>query len=269
MVIPSSGPKSPAGKLAVSIGVLVLAAGAAVMALQETRLTCSRTTCETVKSFPGARTVKDLRDVRAVEIHQGTGKQSSSYYVDVLDSKGSSSRLHTSDKAGAHALKRELEALLAGQRAQIEVITPPMYWMFAFVALLVAFGVLEIRDAIRSWGKYAPAKHVAMRARDTSARRRILIFGGAAIAMLVFIVAGTALIERSVAATTGLLQLECPHRCEFSGGSCQPGGTMEARLDVGDQPIRVWNPDVPGSWESHTVRIELGQTTRFVCAPGR
>jgi hypothetical protein len=41
MVVASSGPKSPVGKLALAVGALVIAALCAVGGLQETRLTCT------------------------------------------------------------------------------------------------------------------------------------------------------------------------------------------------------------------------------------
>lgn len=266
MVVASSGPKSPAGKLALAVGALVIAALCAVGGLQETRLTCTRAACETVQSFPSSRTRRDLTDIRAVEIHQSTGKQRGVHVVSVIDSKGASLRIHSSGEAGAATFKRELEELLAGQREQVVAVTPPTYWILAFVALLVAFAGFEIREAIRGWGKYAPPKQPPPAA---GARRPIVLWGALVVGVLVVALAGNYILERSLAGSTGKLQLECSQRCEFRGFTCLPGGRMDMRLDPGDYPIKVWNPDIAGSWESQTLRIELGQDTRFVCERGR
>lgn len=266
MVVASSGPKSPAGKLALAIGALVIAALCGVAGIQETRLTCTRAACETVKSFPSSHTSRSLADIRAVEIHLGTGKQRNVRTVSVIDSKGASFRIHSSADASAATFKRELEELLAGQREQVVAVTPPSYWILIFVALLVAFAVFEIREAIRGWGKYAPPKKPRP---APGARRPIVMWGALVVGVFVVALAGNYFLEQSLAGSTGKLQLECSQRCEFRGFTCLPGGIMEMRLDPGDYPIKVWNPDIAGSWESQTVRIELGQDTRFVCERGR
>mgnify|MGYP000281731654 FL=1 len=122
----------------------------------------------------------DLRDVHAVEVHQGSGKQRSTYTVVIVDSRGGSTRIHSSGEAGAAALKRELEEVLAGQRPRLELVTPPMYWMFAFVAMLAVFALLEIRAAIRGWGRHAAPAPAPARA---PAQRRALVLWAALLAV--------------------------------------------------------------------------------------
>lgn len=177
---PSTGTQSPIVKLAIAVGVLLLAAGACVAGLQETRLTCTRAACEVVKTYPDSRTRHDLRDVHAVEVHQGSGKQRNTYTVVIVDSRGVSTRIHSSGEAGAAALKRELEEVLAGQRPRLELVTPPMYWMFAFVAMLAVFSLLEIRAAIRGWGKHAAPAPAPARA---PAQRRAIVLWAALLAV--------------------------------------------------------------------------------------
>ena len=258
----STRPQSPITRLAIAVGALLLAAGAAVAGLQETRLTCTRAACETVKTFPASLTRQELRDIHAVEIHQGSGKQRGTYSVSLVDTRGASIRIHSSGEAGAATFKRELEEVLAGQRPRLEVVTPPMYWIFAFVALLAAFSFYEIRAAIRSWGTYTRP------ARAKTSSRPYLLWGALVVGALVVSTAANFILERSQADSTGLLQLECRHRCEFSKGTCMPGGAMELRLQPGEYEVKVWNPSVTGSWEPHKVRVELGKDTRFVCEPG-
>lgn len=258
----STGPQSPLTTLAIAIGAVLLAAGAAVAGLQETRLTCTRDACETVKTFPASHTRQDLSDVRDVEIHQGSGKQRNTYTVSLIDTRGASIRIHSSGEAGAATFKRELEEVLAGQRPQLEVVSPPMYWMLAFVVLLLVFGGYEAREAVRSWGKYARP------AAPKTSRRPFILWGALVVGALVVSSVGNFILERSQADSTGLLQLECRHRCEFDNGTCMPGGAMELRLRPGEYEVKVWNPAVTGSWEPHKVQIELGKDTRFVCEPG-
>ena len=259
----STGPQSPTAKLAIGVGMLALAAGSAVFGLRETRLTCTPAACETVQSYPTSRTRQDLAEIHAVEVHQRSGKQRGVYIVSLIDTKGASIRVHSAGQTGAETFKRELEELLAGQRQRIEVVTPPIYWMLAFAALLVLFAVYEIREAIRSWGKYARP------ARTRAAGRPIVLWGALTVGALVVAVTGNYFLERSMAGSTGVLQLECRHRCEFSNSTCLPGGAMEVRLNPGEYEVKVWNPAAPSSWEPHKVRVELGTQTRFVCEPGR
>jgi hypothetical protein len=101
------------------------------------------------------------------------------YIVSLIDTKGASIRVHSAGQTGAETFKRELEELLAGQRQRIEVVTPPIYWMLAFAALLVLFAVYEIRAAIRSWGKYARP------ARTRAAGRPIVLWGALTVGALV------------------------------------------------------------------------------------
>jgi len=263
MATTMSGPQSPAAKLVIAVGVLLLAVAGTVGGLRETRLTCTRAACETVKTFPSSRSRQDLGDIRGVEVHQGSGKQRNTHYVSLINTRGSSIRIHTSGEAGAAAFKRELEEVLAGQRPQVEVISPPMYWMLGFVALLVLFAVHEVRETVRSWGKYVRPP------RQPTNWRPYVLWGALVVGALVVSAVGNFMLERSQADSTGLLQLECRHRCEFSGATCLPGGAMEMRLSAGEHEVKVWNPGVPSSWESHKLSIEVGQETRFVCEPRR
>lgn len=250
-------------KLVIAVGVVLLVVAGTVTGLRETRLTCTRAACETVTTFPSSRTRQDLGDIRGVEVHQGGGKQRNTYYVSLIDTRGSSIRIHSSGEAGAAAFKRELEEVLAGQRPQLEVVTPPMYWMLAFVALIVLLAVHEIRETIRNRGKYVRPP------RQKTNSRPFVLWGALVVGALVVSAAGNFILERSQADSTGLLQLECRHRCEFGNGTCMPGGAMEMRLNPGEYDVKVWNPEAPNSWEPHKIRIEVGQETRFVCEPRR
>ncbi len=250
-------------KLGIAAGVLLLAVAGTVAGLRETRLTCTRAECVTVQTFPASRTRQDLTDIRAVEVHQGSGKQRNTYTVSLIDTRGSSLRIHSSGEAGATQFKRELEEVLAGQRPQLEVVSPPMYWMLVFVALLVLFAGYEVREAIRSRGKYVRPP------RQKTNSRPYILWGALVVGALVVSAAGNFMLERSQAGSTGLLQLECRHRCEFSNGTCLPGGAMDMRLNPGEYEVKVWNPDAPNSWELHKIRVEVGQETRFVCEPRR
>lgn len=250
-------------KLFIAAGVLLLAVGGTVAGLRETRLTCTRAACETVRSFPSSRSRQDLGDIRGVEVLRGSGKQRDNYVVSLINTRGSSIRIHSSGEAGANTLKRELEEVLAGQRAQLEVISPPMYWMLGFVALLVLFAVYEVRETVRSWGKYVRP------ARQPTNRRPYVLWGALVVGALVVSAVGNYFLGQSQADSTGVLQLECRHRCEFSGATCLPGGAMEMRLSAGEHEVKVWNPDVTSSWESHKLSIKVGQETRFVCDPRR
>ncbi len=258
----STGPQSPAAKLAIGVGMLLLAAGATVLGLRETRLTCTPAACETLKSFPTSRTRQELAGIHAVEVHQGSGKQRGVYTVSLIDTKGASIRVHAAGQTGAETFKRELEELRAGQRQHIEVVTPPMYWMLAFVALLVIVAGYEIREGIRGRGKYARP------ARPRTEGRPIVLWSALTVGALVVAAAGNYMLERSMADSTGVLQLECRHRCEFSNGTCLPGGAMEMRLSPGEYEVKVWNPAALNSWEPHKVRVEPGKATRFLCEPG-
>jgi hypothetical protein len=262
-VATSRGPQSPAGKIALGVVTLLLAAACAVFGLRETRLTCTPEACETVKSFPASRSRRDLADIHGVEIRESSGKQRGVFIVSVIDTRGASIRVHSSGKDGAETFKRELEELLAGQRQRIEVVTPPAYWMLVFGALLAVFAVYEIREAIRGWGKYVRP------ARPKSARNPLVLVGALGVGAMVLALAGNFILERSMADSTGVLQLECRHRCEFQGMTCLPGGAMEMRLNPGEYDIKVWNPAAPDSWEPHKFRVEVGAETRFVCEPGR
>lgn len=263
MAITSSGPQSPIMKLVIAVGLLMLVAAGTVAGLGETRLTCTRAECVTVHTFPSSRTRQDLTDIRAVEVHRGSGKQRDTHNVYLVNTRGSSIRIHSSGEAGAAQFKRELEEVLTGQRPQLEVVSPPMYWMLAFVALLVLLAIYEIRDTIRNWGKYVRPP------RQPTNSRPYILWGALVVGALVVSAAGNFILERSQADSTGLLQLECRHRCEFGNGTCLPGGAMEMRLNSGEYEVKVWNPDAPNSWELHKIHIEVGQETRFVCEPRR
>lgn len=252
--------------VAVAVGAILLAAGSVVMGLQETRLTCSSVACTIVKTYPSARTEHALANIRAVEIHEGSGKARGSWRVSLIDTRGASIRLHSAKQTEAEALQRELEELLAGKREAVERVTPPSYWMLAFAVPLLAFAFYEIRSAIRSRGRYA--RTVKPTTSATSKQRPMLLWSaGVGVAILVSGLANLAL-DAGTADSTGVLELECRHRCEFSGGTCMPGGAMELPLKPGEYTVKVWNPKVAGNWEPRTVQVELGKRTRFVCEPG-
>lgn len=155
IVAPTSAPQSTTTQVAIAVGLLLFAAVTGVVALQEKRVTCTPAACETTTTWPASSTRQPLAGVRAVEVHEGTGKQRGVFTVSLRTGDSQWVRVHSGDAAHAAALKRELEELLAGQRQQLEIVTPPMYWLFAFVAVLLAFAVLQLRDALRSRGKYA------------------------------------------------------------------------------------------------------------------
>ena len=232
--------------------------------LQETRLTCTPAACAIDRNYPTSHKEYALADMRVIEVHQGSGKRRGVWGVSFIDTPGTSIHLHSAGQADAEALQRELEALRAGQRQAVERVTPPTYWMLAFAALLLAFAGYEIRAAIRNRGRYARA---AKPSTGGSMKRPLLLWLGLSVGALALAAIGNFIMTASMAGT-GLLQLECRHRCEFSGGTCMPGGAMEMRLNPGEYTVKVWNPAVAGSWEPRKVQIEIGRETRFVCAPG-
>lgn len=252
--------------VAVAVGAVLLAAGSVVMGLQETRLTCTSATCAIVQTYPSARTEHSLADIRAVEIHEGSGKARGAWRVALVDTRGASIRLHSAKQAEAEALQRELEDLLAGKREAVERVTPPSYWMLAFAVPLLAFAVYALRSALRSRGRSARTMKPTT-STPSSKRPMLLWIAGLGVAILVSALANLAL-DASTADSTGVLQLECRHRCEFSGGTCMPGGAMELRLNPGEYTVKVWNPAAAGNWEPRKLQVEPGSQTRFICEPG-
>jgi hypothetical protein len=67
--------------------------------------------------------------------------------------------------------------------------------------------------------------------------------------------------------TQGWLELEAESRCELGGATLLPGGSMSMALDPGSYTIRVFNPNVPGGWETQKFEIKLHGTTRVHCRP--
>jgi hypothetical protein len=265
MVLPSSGPRSPWVTAVVILAAVLLAAASVVLGLQERRLTCTPAACATVNTYPSSRAELSLANIRGVEIHEGSGKQRGKWRLSLIDAGGASIPLYSTDQAGAEALKRELEEVLAGKREAVEHVTPPKYWMLLFAPLLLIFAISELRAAIRNRGRYA---RTAKPSPPGAMKRPLLLWLGLVAVAIVVSVIGNLVMSAQMAASTGVLQLECHHRCEFSGATCLPGGSMEMSLNPGEYAVKVWNPAVAGSWEPRSVRVEIGAQTRFVCEPG-
>jgi len=66
---------------------------------------------------------------------------------------------------------------------------------------------------------------------------------------------------------TGRLSVKCTHRCRFHGTECLPGGSWSSPLKPGVYELQVWNPDVPGNWETVLVEVQDGGNTHFTCRP--
>ena len=254
--------------VAVAVGALLLAAGSVMMGLRETRLTCTPAACAIVKTYPSSRTEQSLAGLEVVEIHEGSGKQRGSWRVSVIDLRGTPITLHSTNQAGAEALKRELEQLLAGQRETVERVTPPTYWMLIFAPLLLLFAIYEIREAIRNRGRYVKAAKPSSSSTGGAMKRPLLMWLALSVGALVVATIANLVMTWGMADSTGVLRLECRHRCDFGGLSCLPGGVTEQRLNPGEYTVKVWNPAVAGSWEPRKVQVEIGQLTHFVCEPG-
>ena len=69
--------------------------------------------------------------------------------------------------------------------------------------------------------------------------------------------------------TQGWLEVEAESRCELGGATLLPGASMSTALDPGSYTIRVFNPNVPGDWETQKFEIKLHETTRVQCRPTR
>ena len=67
--------------------------------------------------------------------------------------------------------------------------------------------------------------------------------------------------------TQGWLELDVESRCEFDGATLLPGARMSMALDPGSYGIRVFNPNLPGDWETQTFEIKLRGTTHVRCRP--
>ncbi len=252
----------------VAVVALLLAAVSVVMGLRETRLTCTPAACVIVKTYPSSRTEHSLAGLEVVEIYEGSGKQRGVWRVSVIDLQGTPIRLHSTTQDGAEALKRELEQLLAGQRETLERVTPPTYWAWLFAPLLLVFAIYEVRAAIRNRGRYVKAAKPSSSSFAGSLKRPLLMWLGLGVGAFVVAAIANFVLARGLADSTGVLRLECRHRCDFGGMSCMPGGVTEQSLNPGEYTVKIWNPAVAGSWEPRKVRVEIGQLTRFVCEPG-
>ncbi|MBU1068978.1 hypothetical protein KJ975_05340 [Myxococcota bacterium] len=95
--------------------------------------------------------------------------------------------------------------------------------------------------------------------------RRMLLLGGVLlVGSLAFLLVSTYLTGE-----TGRLTVRCEHRCRFGATECLPGGGWSSPMKPGAYTIEVWNPEVPGNWQKILVEVRDGETTQFICRPGR
>jgi hypothetical protein len=65
----------------------------------------------------------------------------------------------------------------------------------------------------------------------------------------------------------GTVYMYADARCTFGESTLLPGGKMSMPLRPGRYSVSVFNPDVPGKYESLTFDIARGRTTVVHCAP--
>ncbi|PKN46612.1 MAG: hypothetical protein CVU59_05560 [Deltaproteobacteria bacterium HGW-Deltaproteobacteria-17] len=93
--------------------------------------------------------------------------------------------------------------------------------------------------------------------------KRMLLLGGVlVVGSLAFLLVSTYLTGE-----TGRLTVRCEHRCRFGATECLPGGGWSSPLKPGAYTLEVWNPAVPGNWQSILVEVRDGETTHFICRP--
>jgi hypothetical protein len=140
--------------------------------------------------------------------------------------------------------------------------------MLGIAALLLVGAALVLREGVRRRRRghtrpRAPQVHPYTDAGKRTHRLLLVFFAATALAAIANVALNAAQSD-----STGVLRLECRHRCEFDGMTCLPGGVMELRLDPGEYPVKVWNAARADPWEQRSFAIEAGERTQFVCEPG-
>ncbi len=259
MPVPPSRLKRAALTAAIaSLGLVCVLAG-----LDRESLVCERERgrCELTRGVPGLRTTQeiDLGQIRGRDFVRSHGRNGARGVTVLLDARGAELRVAADGEAAAREKFDALARFLDGEGARVEIATEPSLAVLVIGALFILAAPL----AWRSGPAAAPAVTTSPAAAASPSRARVLVF---VVAAAVLAVAGTvaaALLGRS----QGTLELRCTHRCEVGGLTCAAGSATSMTLPPGEHEVRVFTPDVPGSWTSRRVTMVAGQVTNFTCAP--
>ena len=209
-----------------------------------------------------------VTDVREVRLVTGYGKHKGDSEIALVYRNGTELRFGRTKHAAAVTLFEEAQAFFRPDgTARFRYATAPSRLAFAGgIACLVAavvLGVLGARKRILDRVRVPTAKVERTLGEQAARRKRWIMIGGAGAAMLA-VLAIMFVIE---AATQGQLALDCQTRCRLDGLECMPGATLETALDPGDYTVEIWQGAGSALWKRVPVHIEVGETTRVVCAP--
>jgi len=197
----------------------------------------------------------------------GLGKNHDRGEVQVIFTSGHQLTLFRARDEESRRLHAALGAFLNSKAPRTLAIEASPEWMLRWLSVGVGLGgiitVIRARrraqDSTRAAGVTPPEAD-----RCPSKKPSLLLWTGLIPVALVAVVLFFWIVERS----QGRLIVRCQHRCRFGTAECLPGGHFEGTHPPGRYSVQVWNPAVPGHWETHEINLEAGQIRTFVCRPG-
>lgn len=162
-----------------------------------------------------------------------------------------------------------LQSFFAGRIAEVKISGQPAWIVIGLGVLVGLFGLYQLFIGIvrlrhpQPVSKPPPTSFSAKKQKTEKMgsrvwRRAIFILGG-------IVLLNVGVLSYAFRAQAKLI-LHCQQRCEFDGGACLPGKTIELLTSPGRYTIRIWDPSSATMWREREVTLEAGQTTEFTCS---
>lgn len=110
-----------------------------------------------------------------------------------------------------------------------------------------------VRERRLGWAEKPPVARAEMR------------FGVITTAAIVLAVALAVAVDQLAERSGATVEIDAESRCRFGGLTLMPGGSLRTTLEPGWHSIAVFNPDLPGKYETQRFEVTRGRTTFVRC----